>query len=201
MLWGRAFPVETGVPYAIFADAFSPFFGISKPQTLTVLSRGGERELAYLFPALAKGKPPPTPASGVEPGEFKTRLLWNFNELLGNLAGRNPLLLILEDLQWADDSSLELLHFIARQSDAQHLVVIATYNETERDRNPRLPTTERSLGIHRRCHRQETPDSEPRPTPLSSWSARSTSMRMSSANFAHSSSAGRAEIRSSSKRS
>lgn len=145
VLWGRAFPVETGVPYAIFADAFLPLLRDLEPQTLTVLSRGGERELAYLFPALAKGKPPPTPASGVEPGEFKTRLLWNFKELLDNLAGRNPLLLILEDLQWADDSSLELLHFIARQSDAQHLVVIATYNETERDRNPRLPTTERSL--------------------------------------------------------
>lgn len=53
---GRAFPVETGVPYALFADAFLPVFRELDSGTLTVLSRGGEAELGYLFPALAIGE-------------------------------------------------------------------------------------------------------------------------------------------------
>ena len=141
---GRAYPVETGIPYAVFSDAFLPLLRTLGTETLAVVSRGGERELGYLFPTLA-GKRGHHGDSGADPQEFKTRLLWNFHELLGNLASRSQLLIVLEDLQWADESSLELLHFIARQPGADRLVLIGTYNDTDRDRNARLVATERSL--------------------------------------------------------
>jgi predicted ATPase len=40
---------------------------------------------------------------------------------------------------------LELLHFVARQIGDQRIVVLATYNETEREQNPVLRSTEQSL--------------------------------------------------------
>ena len=49
---GRAYPVETGVPYALFSDALLPTLKAMDAATLAVLSRGGEPELARLFPAL-----------------------------------------------------------------------------------------------------------------------------------------------------
>ena len=52
---------------------------------------------------------------------------------------------MLEDLQWADESSLHLLHFLARQAGGQALVLIGTYNDSDRDRSPQLVKTERSL--------------------------------------------------------
>ena len=42
--YGRAFPVETGVPYALFSDAFLPILREMDSDTLTVLSRGRGRE-------------------------------------------------------------------------------------------------------------------------------------------------------------
>lgn len=142
--YGRAFPVEANVPYALFADAFLPVFRSLDADTLTVLSRGGETELRYLFPALAIGGPPIEPPAG-DPDEVRTRLMWNFAEFLKSYAGRTPLLCVLEDLQWADESSLRLLHFLARQAESQPILIVCTYNDTQRDQSLQLIRTERSL--------------------------------------------------------
>ena len=142
---GRAYPVERGVPFALFADAFLPLLNGLAPDALSVLSRGGEEELRVLFPALgAAAAAGPQPNTG-EPDEFRTRLFWNFVEFLKSYAARSPLLLILEDLHWADASSLELIHFIARQAAGHPIFLVGTYNDAERDRSPHLMRTERSL--------------------------------------------------------
>src|SRR5437762_2984754 len=51
---GRAYPVEAGVPYAVFADALLPLLRALEPSTLSLLTRGGNAELVQLFPALAR---------------------------------------------------------------------------------------------------------------------------------------------------
>ncbi|MEQ1858226.1 MAG: ATP-binding protein, partial [Longimicrobiales bacterium] len=100
--YGRAFPVESGVPYALFSDAFLPILRALDADTLTLLTRGGADELRFLFPALGpSGAGSESPAG--EPDEVRTRLIWNFAEFLKNYAARAPLLCILEDLQWADE--------------------------------------------------------------------------------------------------
>ncbi len=142
---GRAYPVESGVPYALLSDAFLPLLRRMDPETLTVLSRGGEAELCYLFPTLSTGMGESLQPAGSEPDEFRTRLQWNFAELIKNLARRAPLLVILEDLQWADDSSLQLLHFLARQVGAPSPFFLFTYNDARRRRSSRLAEIERSL--------------------------------------------------------
>jgi predicted ATPase len=113
---GRSYPMETGVPYAPFSDALAEIIRTLDPASLATLTRGGEAELASLFPALAPAERLAVkPALDGDPAELKTRLLWSFTQFLGRLAARKPLLLVFEDLQWADPSSLELLHFAARQ--------------------------------------------------------------------------------------
>jgi len=142
--YGRAFPVESGVPYALFADAFLPILREIDADTLTVLTRGGAEELRYLFPALGQRGPRGEAPAG-EPDEVRTRLMWNFAEFLKNYSARSPLLCILEDLQWADESSLQLIHFLARQSEHQPILILCTYNDTQRDQSLHLVSTERSL--------------------------------------------------------
>lgn len=51
VLCGRAYPVETGIPYAIFSDAFVPFLQQIEPGTLFVLARGGKEWLSRIFSA------------------------------------------------------------------------------------------------------------------------------------------------------
>jgi DNA-binding CsgD family transcriptional regulator/tetratricopeptide (TPR) repeat protein len=142
---GRCYPMETGVPYSSVSDALAEILRGLEPASLATLTRGGEAELASLFPALA---PPEAarPALDGDPAELKTRLLWSFTQFLARLAARRPLLLVLEDLQWADPSSLELLHFAARQvAGRERVLILCTYNPAERDRSPGLRATEKSL--------------------------------------------------------
>src|SRR5213596_3019204 len=45
---GRAYPVETGVPYALFSDALLPLVRKLDPSTLPVLTRGGAADFEQL---------------------------------------------------------------------------------------------------------------------------------------------------------
>jgi DNA-binding CsgD family transcriptional regulator/tetratricopeptide (TPR) repeat protein len=142
---GRAFPVETGIPYALFADAFVPLLRDMPAPTLQALSRGSTHELELLFPVLATGRAPGSAGQGAPAAELKARLLDAFSQLLQRLARRSPLLVVLENLQWADPSSFDLLHFVARSAGAHPLVLLCTYNESQREANRMLRTTEQSL--------------------------------------------------------
>ena len=142
---GRAYAVETGIPYSLFSDALSPLLRSFEAGTLSVLTRGGMAELGSLFPALASPSDRQRSAAGIDASDLKARLLWNFTQFLGRLAARQPLCIVLENLQWADASSLELLHFVARQTASHPIALLLSYNETERDLNPTLRTMEQSL--------------------------------------------------------
>ena len=140
---GRAYPVETGVPYAVFADALTTVLRELTPASLAVLTRGDGATLANLCPAFSA-------ATGVSSarengGDLKARLHWSFAQFLGRLAAQKPILLVLENLQWADSSSLELLHFVARQIAGERVALLCTYNETDLDASPTLRATEQSL--------------------------------------------------------
>ena len=142
---GRAYPVETGVPYALFSDALLPLVSKLEPSTLSLLTRGGASEFGYVFPHLSSPGTRDRASAGADPSEIKARLLWNFSQFLSRLSTKQPLFIVLENLQWADVSSLELLHFVARQIGDQKIVLVGTYNDAERDSNQALRSTEQSL--------------------------------------------------------
>lgn len=119
---GRAYPVESGVPYALITDALLPLARRHMGST-GALDEGDE--LASLFPVFRRGHERAFPAD--DPAEFKGRLLWTFTERLRALARHAPLALILDDVQWADASSLELLHFLARQTADDPILIVCTY--------------------------------------------------------------------------
>jgi DNA-binding CsgD family transcriptional regulator len=143
---GRAFAVESGLPYAIFADALQPLLRRLEPAARTVLTRGAGAELAGILPGLFPA--PANPGAGGA-AEQKVRMFWSFTELLTRLAARQPMLLLLDNLQWADPSSLELLHFVARQAHASPagvpLAIVGTYADAPDDRHAALRATEQSL--------------------------------------------------------
>ena len=140
---GRAFPVETGIPYALFADGFVPLLREMAPAALQTLTRGAMAELSLLFPTFRVEGADLSRAG--DAADLKARLLDTFAQLLARMAQRQPLLLVLENLQWADPSSIDLFHFVARSVHAHPLVVLATHNDAQREANRGLRAAERSL--------------------------------------------------------
>ena len=141
--YGRAYPVETGVPYALLADALLPILRPMDDAALSVLTRGSQADLRTLFPVL--GTAADRGSRGDDPKERRTRLFWTFTEMVQRLGQREPLLIVLEDLQWADASSVALLHFLIRHLTDESVRILGTYNVDDRHQNEPLIGLERSL--------------------------------------------------------
>lgn len=141
---GRAYPAESKVPFAPFSDAFLPLLrGLDGP-ALEHLAPGGEDALRALFPALGMSSPR-ADQRHYEPGETQARLFWHFSGLLTRLAANRPVLLVLEDLDYADRSSTDLLHFVARQSTNERLLIVCQYAGVDDRARRSLVTIEQSL--------------------------------------------------------
>lgn len=123
---GRAFPLESGIPYAPFCDLLDPLLKGAPPDRITVLTRGSP-EFGLLSPLLAPpGAHPPSSSLAGEGADLRNRLLWNLPAFLDRLRGDRPLVLILKDLESADPSSLELLHFLARRVRKMPVALVLT---------------------------------------------------------------------------
>lgn len=141
---GQAYPTAQGVPFAIFSDALGPLLsGIGRPE-LRLLTQGGEGEMAALWPPLGRGGTDPGGAAS-DATDPRSRLFWTVSEFLGNLSSYRPLLLVLEDLQWADASSLDLLHFITRQISSKRILILSPFCEAEVDAQAYLSELIQSL--------------------------------------------------------
>ncbi|HET6893125.1 MAG TPA: protein kinase, partial [Pyrinomonadaceae bacterium] len=60
-------------------------------------------------------------------GATKERMLREMGDALGAMAASNPLVLLLEDLHWADPSSVDLLRHLCQRISAQRLLLIGTF--------------------------------------------------------------------------
>ena len=91
----------------------------------------GRGELARLLPELAGGETAEGP-----PGEqSQSRLFGLLLRLLGRMAEDTPVVIIAEDLHWADTSSREFLTFLVRNARRQRLLLAGTYRSDELHRS------------------------------------------------------------------
>lgn len=150
VLLGRAYALENAIPYAPFADACEPALLAMDGNVLLRLTRGDRAVTTALAPALATSQSAAqggtdSRAIGANTAEQYVRLHAGIMQLFVRLSERQPLLLVLENLQWADTSSIELLHMLARQVAPHRILLVATWNETERELPEALRTMVRSL--------------------------------------------------------
>lgn len=71
------------------------------------------------------------PKSASSPALDQQRLMEQYANVLNALAQDNPLLLILDDLHWADDASLSLLFHLSRRLEASRVLIVGTYRQDE----------------------------------------------------------------------
>ncbi|HUA95816.1 MAG TPA: AAA family ATPase, partial [Acidimicrobiales bacterium] len=129
VLYGRC-DEDLGVSYQPFAEALSHLVAHADEAILRdhVEDHGGA--LLGLLPALAKRLPAVAPPRS---GDLDAERLQLFNaavELLAGAASGSGLLLVLDDLHWADRASLQLLRHLVGAGPA-HVMVLGTYRDSE----------------------------------------------------------------------
>lgn len=130
ILAGRS-PEETLVPFQPFLEALGHYVTNAPLEELRATAQGHGAELVRLVPALRRRLPelPATEASDSETERY--RLFESVAGLLGELAARRPVLIVLDDLHWADRPTLMLLRHLARAHQTAGLAIIGAYRATE----------------------------------------------------------------------
>ena len=122
VLAGRAAELEHDVPFALWAETIDAYVGAEMPD-------GDVAELAVALPAAAGAVP-----RSVE----RHRIARAIRLLLTRLAERRPVTLLLDDVQWADPASADVLTLLAHRPPERTLVAIAS-------RTQQSPTVEAAL--------------------------------------------------------
>ncbi len=129
VLYGATLESDRGLPYAPFVAAVrSGFRGIARDRLGRVLAQAAP-DLAQLFPELGKAQRAEQ-ASAVE----QHRLSVAFLGLFSTFARETPVLLVVEDLHWADEASLGLVHYLARELRDSRVLLLGTYRSDEMHR-------------------------------------------------------------------
>jgi predicted ATPase/DNA-binding NarL/FixJ family response regulator len=141
---GSAFAMEAGVPYGALSEALARPLRALDAATVTLLARGAEHDLRAVIPGLAGTTSAIVRDADPESGS-KARLLWNVTQFLTRLAARQPLLIVLDNAHDSDASSLELLHFLARQVAGARILIVLGFLDGDGDHNTVLRGMVRSL--------------------------------------------------------
>ena len=111
VLSGSASELERDLPFSLFVDALDEYVRGVGPELAAVLEDDVRTELAHVFPSLT---PLAAPRSAALQHE-RYRSHRAVRSLLEQLASSQPLVLVLDDLHWADPASIELLGALLRR--------------------------------------------------------------------------------------
>jgi class 3 adenylate cyclase/tetratricopeptide (TPR) repeat protein len=134
VLTGHCVDSESAAPYLPFVEMIEEAVSNPRsPATLKEALSGVAPEIARIAPALRRLIPGIGPAVELPP-EIARRYVWNsMGEFLTRAAQRLPLLLVLEDLHWADESTVLLAEYLTPLLPEVPVLVIGTYRDGEVD--------------------------------------------------------------------
>ncbi len=146
VLTGHCFEAEGAPAYGPFIEALTPLVSGSSRSSLRKVVGDDAPWLVKLLPTLAEKIPRLTAAPSLPPDQERHLLLNSIVSFIVNVAGSNPVLLVLEDLHWADQATLLLLQYLSRGIAAAPVAVVGTYRDVQL--SPPDPLTETLARLH-----------------------------------------------------
>ncbi|HEX6799040.1 MAG TPA: AAA family ATPase [Ktedonobacterales bacterium] len=130
-LAGNAYEADHDVPFAPLTDLLRGVLsGCSADDLERLLSLPSGRYLPELLPALAPRVPGFSPDAD-DPDQRKQRLHAMLDEMLLGAAVGSPALIAIEDVHWADETSLDYLLHLARRGAQRPVLLVLTYRSDE----------------------------------------------------------------------
>jgi tetratricopeptide (TPR) repeat protein len=130
------------------APAFWPWMQVirsyaneQEPEGLMSAMGTGATDIAQIVSDVRERLPDLPSLPTLEPEQARFRLFDSITTFLKNISRQHPLVVILDDLHWADKASLLLLQFLARELKDVPMLVIGTYRDIELGRHHPLSQT------------------------------------------------------------
>jgi DNA-binding CsgD family transcriptional regulator/DNA polymerase III delta prime subunit len=130
VLTGRCAELADTVPYLPLADALRDAAAGAPAGGPLLDALAARPVLSRLLPDVGGGQPP----GGDTPGLAQQQLFGAVLGMLSELAEASPVLLVLEDLHWADRSTRDLVTFLSRVLHRERLAIVVTYRTDDMHR-------------------------------------------------------------------
>ena len=121
---------DAALSFGPWAEAAGQIVSTLDGEELSRRLGAGAAALAEVVPEVRAALPDREQAAQLSPEETRLRLYESFDRLLLS-APKAPLVLVLEDLHWADAASLDLLRHLARGLPSARLLLVGTYRDVE----------------------------------------------------------------------
>lgn len=146
-LRGACYETEGRLPYQPWIDALRQAIATAPEGLVEQLSTIWVGEVMKLVPELMERFPEiqPRPALA-SPEQERNRLFEGLSRFLTELAGPQPLLIVLDDLQWADESTLQFTHYVMRKLTEAPICLVGIYRSGDVvDEHPLLDVVQHAL--------------------------------------------------------
>ncbi len=125
---------DLATPYQLFAEALDHYITHAPEDTLHAHVAANGSELSRLSPAFARRIPDLPPSKATDADTERFLLFAAAVGLLTTVSQDQPVVLVLDDLQWADKGSLLLLRYLAAADQSMRVLVLVTYRDNELSR-------------------------------------------------------------------
>ena len=142
VLWGRCYESQGMPPFWPWVQAIRSYVREHDAEQLRSEMGAGAADIAEIISEVRARLPDLEPAPALEdPEAARFRLFDSVATFLKGASQTQPLVLILDDLHWADKPSLLLLQFVAGELAGSRLLVIGAYRDVELSRRHPLAQT------------------------------------------------------------
>ena len=134
VLWGRCYEEQGVPPYWPWVQAIRSYVRDTEPEKLSTEMGAGAADIAEVVSDVKTQLPGLQPAPQLEPEQARFRLFDSITAFLKSASQSRPLMIILDDLHWADKPSLLLLQFVVRELSNGRILLVGTYRDMELSR-------------------------------------------------------------------
>ncbi|MEX0873363.1 MAG: AAA family ATPase [Actinomycetota bacterium] len=145
-VFGRCYESEGSIPYSPFVEMLEQGLALIPPEMVREDMGEDAGEVARMVPELRR-RFPDIPEPLELPPEQQRRYFFNaVSSFISRGAARFPLMLVMDDVHWADESTLLLIEHMAALMPEMRVLGVATYRDVELDvSRPLAATIERLL--------------------------------------------------------
>lgn len=129
VLGTNCYEIDRAMPYQAVIDLVGRALDLAPPAALRRMPPVSLAEIAALVPAVGERFPDLPRLSSDFPEARQARLSRAVAQLLEAIADGRPLVLMVDDIQWADGASAQLLHYLARHSTERPALVVYAYRD------------------------------------------------------------------------
>jgi tetratricopeptide (TPR) repeat protein len=130
VLYGRC-DEDLGMPYQPFVEALGGYIANAADDTIAALDERRLSELARLLPQVRLRAPRVEAPASTDPDAERYLLFGAVTAVLAEVAAATPVVLVLDDLHWADKPTVLLLRHLVETLDEAAVLLVGTYRDSD----------------------------------------------------------------------